>query len=81
MQKRQGQNMNNNEKINAEILFILSQFPANYMSKIPQDVTNFLNENMSKEHFESLDPNKTFYKQDLCDEAYESVFELIKKYM
>ena len=53
------------EKIYAELLFVLEQLPSSYRNLIPQTLIDKFSKEMSQEWYLKFDKEKVFYKQNI----------------
>ena len=72
--------MNNQNYINAEIMFMISQLPYSKFIKIPKEYVENIFNNIDLKHYKMFDKNKTFYKQNISEEALLQFDELCSNY-
>lgn len=73
--------MINDQIINAEVLFVIGQFPPSYKKRIPQLLIDNLYSSFSQKRFNELDVDKPFYKQNISDGTLEVVNNIISTYL
>ena len=67
-------------EVKAEVLFAIGQFPYSYRTKLPKEFMDYIEENYSLEHYNKLDQDKPFTKQDLSADAVEVLGLICEKY-
>ena len=67
-------------KICAELMFILKQVPYSYNKLIPDEIKNKIENNMSREHYNSFDSSKVFLKQKMDEQTIKILLFLFNKY-
>lgn len=68
------------KKLCAELMFVLEQVPYSYSQAIPKEVKDNIKNEMSIEHYNSFDQDKTFYEQDISEETLETLLDIYDKY-
>ena len=72
--------MNENEKIYAELMFILNQVPYSYMQKVPKDMVDKMKSKMSNEWYQNFNPEIVFFKQKFQTRTLKLLEEINSRY-
>ena len=70
----------NNQKLNAEILGVLMALGYNYISKIPENIIQYLIKNCDVYKIPPIDINQRIEEQNVSDEARAFIIMLKLKY-
>jgi hypothetical protein len=73
--------MNLDVVTSSELLFMINQLPVSLKNKIPLELRMKLNNEYSKEVYNSFIPDKPFYKQNIREESLEIFNDLVSKYI
>lgn len=71
----------NKSNVYAEVYFFINQLPYSYSNALPKELINELEENMSKEHYDSLDSDKLLIDQNPNKETIDMILSLSKYWL
>ena len=69
------------KKVNSEVLGILNTLGDDYISKIPENVLDYLKQNCNQDNIPSYDSKKTIMDQNISNEALTFLTVLKLTYM
>lgn len=73
--------MKENSIVFSEVLFIISQLPASYKAKIPNNLLQKMYDDCSKEYYKNFISDKPFFKQNLSEESLLLFNDIAEHYL